>query len=160
MNNLITSTTGSIHFASGVLALIAGSLILYLRKGTKLHKRIGYIYCFTMLILLASSFMIYRLFNGWGVFHYASVISSITLIIGMVPPLFLRHKSYWVKIHFNAMYWSVVGLWAAFTAEMSVRIPETKFFWMVGVAFGLVMIVGAIGFGVYKNKWKNEFGKA
>lgn len=157
MNNFIASDTGLIHFIAGVFSLIFGTTILFLKKGTKLHKQLGYVYTASMIVLLVTAFMIYRLFDGWAIFHYAALISSITLLIGIIPPIFLRHKKYWVNIHFNAMYWSVLGLWAAFLAEMSVRIPETTFYWMVGLAFGLTMLVGAIVFGIYKKKWRNEF---
>jgi uncharacterized membrane protein len=153
MLDMIQSTEGLIHSIAGVIALITGTLILILKKGTKLHVRTGYVYAVSMLVLLISSFMVYRLFDGWGIFHYASLVSSITLIAGMIPPIFMRHKSYWLRLHFTAMYWSVFGLWSAFIAEMSVRIPETSFMWMVGVAFGLVILVGVIIFAIKKPQW-------
>lgn len=153
MIDMIQSTEGLIHTIAGVIALLTGTLVLILKKGTKLHTRIGYVYVVVMLIMLISSFMVYRLFDGWGIFHYASVISSITLILGMIPPIFMRHKSYWLRLHFTAMYWSVFGLWAAFIAEMSVRIPKSSFMWMVGVAFGLVILIGVIIFAIKKPRW-------
>lgn len=153
MLDMIQSTEGLIHSIAGVIALITGTLILILKKGTKLHVSTGYVYVVSMLVLLVSSFMVYRLFDGWGIFHYASLVSSITLIVGMIPPIFMRHKSYWLRLHFTAMYWSVFGLWSAFIAEMSVRIPETSFMWMVGVAFGLVILIGVIIFAIKKQKW-------
>ena len=153
MLDMIQSTEGLIHSIAGVIALITGTLILILKKGTRLHIKIGYLYTACMIIMLVSSFMIYRLFEGWGIFHYASLVSSITLIVGMIPPIFMRHKSYWLRLHFTAMYWSVFGLWSAFIAEMSVRIPESSFMWMVGVAFGLVIFVGVIIFAINKPKW-------
>lgn len=153
MLEMIQSNTGLVHFIAGVIALITGTLVLLIKKGTKLHKRIGYIYVISMLVLLISSFMIYRLFDGWGIFHYASIISSISLLVGIIPAIFLRHKSYWLRLHFTGMFWSVIGLWAAFVAEMSVRIPESSFMWMVGVAFGAVMLIGVIVFAMNKVKW-------
>ncbi|MGJ3235593.1 DUF2306 domain-containing protein [Marivirga sp.] len=153
MPDMIQSTEGLIHFIAGVLALITGTLVLSMKKGTKLHIRIGYIYVISMLVLLISSFMIYRLFNGWGIFHYASIISAFSLLVGIIPAIFLRHKSFWLRLHFTGMFWSVIGLWAAFVAEMSVRVPESSFMWMVGVAFGVVMLIGVIIFSFYKPKW-------
>jgi uncharacterized membrane protein len=153
MPDMIQSTEGLVHFIAGVLALITGTLVLSLKKGTKLHIRIGYIYVISMIVLLLSSFMIYRLFNGWGIFHYASIISFISLLVGIFPAIFLRHQSYWLRLHFTGMFWSVIGLWAAFVAEMSVRIPESSFMWMVGVAFGAVMLIGVIVFAMNKVKW-------
>ena len=153
MLDMIQSTEGLIHSIAGVIALITGTLILILKKGTKLHVSTGYVYVVSMLVLLVSSFMVYRLFDGWGIFHYASLVSSITLIVGMISPIFMRHKSYWLRLHFTAMYWSVFGLWAAFIAEMSVRIPESSFMWMVGVAFGLVILIGVVIFAIKKPQW-------
>ena len=153
MLDMIQSTEGLIHSIAGVIALITGTLILILKKGTKLHVRTGYVYAVSMLVLLISSFMVYRLFDGWGIFHYASLVSSITLIAGMIPPIFMRNKSYWLRLHFTAMYWSVFGLWSAFIAEMSVRIPESSFMWMVGVAFGLVILIGVVIFAIKKPQW-------
>ncbi len=153
MLEMIQSTEGLIHFIAGIVALVTGTGVLFLKKGTKPHVRIGYVYMVSMIILLVSSFMIYRLFDGWGVFHYASIISSISVLLGIVPPIFLRHKPYWVRLHFTAMYWSVIGLWSAFIAEMSVRIPENSFMWTVGVAFGAVMFIGVIIFATKKQGW-------
>jgi hypothetical protein len=153
MLDMIQSTEGLIHFIAGILALITGTTTLILKKGTKLHIRIGYVYVVSMIILLVTSFMIYRLFNGFGIFHYASIVSSISVVLGILPPILLRYKSYWARLHFTAMYWSVIGLWAAFIAEMSVRIPESSFMWMVGVAFGTVILIGVIIFGIKKKDW-------
>jgi uncharacterized membrane protein len=153
MLDMIQSTEGWIHSLAGVVALITGTFTLILKKGTKLHIWIGYLYVSSMTVLLVSSFMIYRLFDGWGIFHYASVVSSISVILGILPPLLLRKQSFWLRLHFTAMYWSVIGLWAAFIAEMSVRIPESSFMWMVGAAFGIVIFIGIIFFAINKVKW-------
>lgn len=157
MESIITSTTGLIHFIAGLIALVAGSAVLLMEKGTQTHKKIGYIYCLSMVILIITAFMIYRLFGGWGIFHWAAVISTLTLLAGMIPPLFLRHTKYWLSLHFNSMYWSVFGLYGAFVAESAVRIPDTPFFWMVGIAVFVVMTSGAVGFGIYSKKWKKKF---
>ena len=153
MLDMIQSTEGWVHSLAGVVALITGTITLILKKGTKLHLGIGYVYVTSMAVLLVSSFMIYRLFDGWGIFHYASVVSSISVILGILPPLLLREKSFWLRLHFTAMYWSVIGLWAAFIAEMSVRIPKSSFMWMVGVAFGLVILIGVVIFAIKKQSW-------
>lgn len=153
MIDMIQSTEGLVHFISGIIALITGTTVLLLKKATKLHIWLGYVYVISMIILLISSFMIYRLFDGWGIFHYASIVSTVSIIIGILPAVFLKHKSYWSKWHLKAMYWSVVGLWSAFVAEMSIRIPESSFIWMTGIAFGIVFFIGIIIFGIKKKEW-------
>jgi uncharacterized membrane protein len=53
-----------IHLIASLLALLLGSLVLYLPKGTLKHKAIGRFYALAMLVVLVTAFMIYRLF--WG----------------------------------------------------------------------------------------------
>lgn len=38
-----------------------------------------------MTVLILTAFMIYRLFDGWGIFHYMTLLSLFTLLFGMVP---------------------------------------------------------------------------
>ena len=90
MENLVGDTYGLIHLIVSVLALITGTFVLLMRKGTNIHKKVGYVYVFSMVVMLITSFLIYRLFNGWGVFHYLSLVSVVTILCGMVPTLFKK----------------------------------------------------------------------
>lgn len=158
MDSIITSTTGYIHFIAGIFSLALGTTVLLANKGTQNHKRLGYLYVISMVVLNVTAFMIYRLFDGWGIFHWAALISTFSILAGMIPAIFLRHKKYWLPLHYTAMYWSVFGLYGAFVAESLVRIPDSPFFWMVGLAVFIVMAAGAIGFGYYKKHWAEKYG--
>lgn len=158
MENLIENPDGLIHLGSSISALITGSLVLFMKKGTKKHKQIGYAYVVSMAILIITAFMIYRLFNGWGIFHYATVGSLITIALGMIPIWIKKPANKWKYRHFSFMYWSVIGLYSAFAAEVLTRIPETPFFGMVGIGTGTILIIGGIFFGINKAKWANVFG--
>jgi len=140
---MITSLTGQIHFLASCLALITGTYILLATKGTQLHKKVGYAYVGSMVVLLITAFMIYRLFGGFGIFHVAAVVSTITLATGMIPVIRKTNKN-WVILHFAWMYWSVMGLYAAFASEMITRLLPVQFFSMVGLATGGIMTMGAI----------------
>lgn len=159
-----SSTIGLIHLIASVSALILGTMSLSLTKGTGLHKRIGYGYAVSMLILLATAFMLYNLFGRWGIFHWAAVISTVTLIGGMLPILF-RYKNS-VSHHLGFMYWSVMGLYGAFAAEVMVRIPRLilengipnrTFFTMTGIGVGVIMAVAGFFFLKLNPKWENQF---
>ena len=117
---------------------------------------VGYVYWVSMSMLLTTAFMIYRLFSGFGIFHLAAVLSTITLLGGMIPVL-RRKPKHWVFLHFIWMYWSVIGLYAAFASEMLTRIPSTPFFGMVGFATGGIILTGAIIFSKKKKQWIKEF---
>ncbi len=159
MNQIISSPAGLIHLLSSVIALYFGAQVLFLKKGTKRHIKSGYVYFVSMIVLLATSFMVYNLFGRWGIFHYLSVFSSVTLAMGMIPILKKSLLKNWQYFHFSFMYWSVVGLYAAFAAELLVRIPNTAFFGMVGIASGGVFTLGQIFFFKNKAKWIAVFNK-
>lgn len=153
MENIINNEIGLIHLIASGLALVFGSAVLLMTKGNKNHIRMGYLYLVSMGVLLVTAFMLYNLFGKWGIFHYFAVISSLTLALGMIPIFLRNHFKNWAYLHFSFMYWSVIGLYAAFVSEMMTRIPEVPFFGMVGLTTAAVMLVGGILFGINKSKW-------
>ncbi|MEL7835167.1 DUF2306 domain-containing protein [Fodinibius sp. N2] len=156
MDSLVHNWTGAIHLASSIIALITGTLILAMRKGTAIHKKVGYLYVTAMTIVVATAFLIYRLFNGFGIFHIAAIVSGLTLAGGMIPVV-LKKPDSWAPLHFSFMYWSVMGLYAAFVAEVLVRLPQSPFFGMVGVGTSIVMLLGGSWFYYRKEYWHDQF---
>ena len=157
MENLVGDTTGLIHLISSCSALLFGTLVLMLKKGTKLHVKMGYIYLISMGVLILTALMIYRLFNSWGIFHYATLFSLLTIILGMLPIWTKKPTNTWKFRHFSFMYWSVIGLYSAFGAEILTRIPRAPFFGMVGLATVLILLIGGILFRKNKTKWIKVF---
>lgn len=158
MTNWTHDAYGVAHLWMAVAALLAGTLVLALRKGTRLHKRVGYVYVASMVPMLASSFVIQRLYGGWGLFHVFSVVGSLTLMAGMLPVWFRRPVRSWKSLHFGFMYWSVIGLYAAFAAELLVRVPDTPFYTMVGIASTGVVTAGGFYFASKTKQWEKAFG--
>jgi uncharacterized membrane protein len=157
MKAIYFDNIGLTHLVFAVLSIIAGSLVLYLPKGTRNHRQIGYVYAVCMIIILVSSLLIYRLFKGFGLFHVATLVSFFYLSMGMYAPLFNRKNKNWMLRHFTYMYWSVLGLYAAFVAEISARVPETPFFPMVGMGSMSVIVIGIIGWRNNKEKWRRNW---
>ena len=158
MNNLIGSDIGLIHLLSSLLAIVTGTIVILAGKGTKFHKRLGYVYVFSILLLNITAFMTCRLFGTFGIFHYAAIASSLTLLGGMIPAIKRTNKG-WIYRHFSFMYWSVIGLYAAFVSETLTRIPETPFFGMVGIATAIITLIGTLFFIKYKKTWRTQFAK-
>lgn len=130
----------------------------------KPRRRIGYAYAVSMLLLLVTAFMIYRLFGRFGVFHIAAIVSTVTLLGGMIPVVRRKPVNSWLNLHFSFMYWSVFGLYAAFVAETAVRLPirtmfssGQTFFTTVIVSTLTTMLVGQIIFFENKKKWQRIF---
>jgi len=157
MRNFITSEIGLIHFIVSMLSVVFGTAILLMKKGTKRHKQIGYAYVFSMLGVIITSFLMYRLFGKFGIFHVAALVSAVTLSLGMIPAILRKPVKTWFSLHLSFMYWSVIGLYSAFAAEILVRIPEQPFFRMVGFASFGVALIGAIFMAIYKKRWSQMY---
>lgn len=170
LSNLVSNATGGIHLLFSIAALIAGTYILFGRKGTALHRKIGYLYASSMVVVLFTAFAIYSLYGSFGIFHWLAVLSSVTLLGGMVPMLLKLDNA--LTYHVSFMYWSVVGLYGAFVAETLVRFPDVvvnsgvpngTFYMMTGIGVFIVMTIGNIVFFRNKNKWLKrytaEFGR-
>lgn len=167
MANIVGNWIGLIHLITAVLALFTGTLILIKSKGSKYHKQIGYVYALSMSIMLITSFMIYRLFNGIGIFHFFSILSTYSLMRGMYAILRRKSKNFLTQ-HFHNMYWSVMGLYGAFVAEIMVRLPFSNlfnnnfkptgmFYNIVGITVGVVMVIATFSYLKLRPKWANDF---
>jgi len=151
MENIIHGLTGWMHVIAAIVAMITGAIVLLRPKGTTWHKRIGYTYVGSMLLLNISAFMIYRLFGTFGPFHIAAVVSLASVIGGMYPAI--QRTKNWLEMHYEFMGWSVIGLYAAFWSETSVRFFDMRHFWYVTVVATLLTVaVGA--FILKRNKPK------
>ncbi|GJM40669.1 MAG: hypothetical protein DHS20C20_09510 [Ardenticatenaceae bacterium] len=140
------STLGLIHTIFGVVALLAGTAVILLRKGTRWHRTLGHIYLTNMLALNISALFIYRLFGTFGPFHWLALISLLTLIAGMVPIFTRRPKGGWLELHASFINGSYVGLVAATAAEIASRLPGTEesFGLVVGGTSFVVIFIGGL----------------
>ena len=155
--------TGWIHTIAAIIALITGSLILYKAKGTKEHILTGRIYGLAMLIVCATSFLIYRVHGTFGILHIFAIISTVTLALGMLP-LYMKWSKNYLLQHLSWMYWSVIGLYCAFAAEIFTRLPMIfsvertygLFYLLIGISSGFVGYLGARRFKVLGKKMEGN----
>jgi len=99
------------HTGCGMGALISGGAVVGMRKGTRPHRYVGWVYVATMTLLCVTSFFIYELFGGFGPFHVAAIISFVSVIGGILAPLFRSQLGEeWMEAHYRFMLWSYVGL--------------------------------------------------
>lgn len=159
MENIIHTPMGGVHTGFSLLAMLFGLFVLFTKKGTLRHKKVGYLYSVCMLGVCLTAFLLYNLTGKFGVFHVASIVSLVTLLGGMVPMILKRPKGGYVPLHYWFMYYSVLGLYAAFFSELLVRVPETPFFGMVGIATGATMFIGSAYIYSVNKKWEQMFNK-
>lgn len=153
MSSLIHSTTGLFHVIMALFAMLAGTIVVVIKKGTPLHRFLGYFYFFSMLAMNGSSFFLFGLFGGVGPFHFAALFSLATLMAGIIPVLVKRPTGAWLRMHGSFMYFSVVGLYAAFFSEIVTRIPGQSFPLMVSIATISTITLGFLIFNRFKERW-------
>lgn len=150
MEFFYSSWIGGIHSFTAVLALLFGTIVISSKKGTKRHKKIGYAYVASMLILNISAFPLNGLFGGIGWFHLFILMSLPYVLIGLYFPIFRRNDINWKVRHLEMMSYSYVGLLAAFVAELFVRVPlflgaNNINYFVIGI-FIVSGIMGLVGF--------------
>ena len=137
------SSIGWVHSACALVALASGGAVLVRRKGTRSHRRLGWVYVGSMVALNATALMIYRLSGGFGPFHVAALLSLAAVGGGLMPAVRRRPADRWVEQHYYWMTYSYVGLLAAAAAEVMTRVPGAAFWWAVVLASAAVLLVGA-----------------
>ncbi|WP_124980606.1 DUF2306 domain-containing protein [Nonlabens xiamenensis] len=158
--------TGWLHTLAAVFALIFGTIILTRTKGDLVHRRIGRLYGICMLVVCITAFMIYRVHQGLGILHFFAAISSATLLLGMFPLYFKKWFRQPLTLHLSWMYWSVIGLYCAFAAEIFTRLPHILgisenyivFYALIGVSSGFTGYMGSRYFSKKKKDWDQQFG--
>ena len=159
MEFFFQSPLGFFHTVCALVSLVTGFIVLRNIKGTKFHKKVGYIYSIAMISLNLSAIPITNLFNGFGPFHFFIVMSLPTIIVGLYLPIFGRHFKNWQRNHFECMCYSYIGLVSAAIAEIVMRVPlalavKSMNQYVIAV-FVLGALVGFIGY-FYVLKYKKQ----
>ena len=107
-----------LHIFLGFASLISGLLIVLIQKGNRRHKLMGRFYVLSMLGLNLTAFGIYKIYGGWGFFHWMAIASLIPLLAGYFS---IRYKN--IGAHYYFMCWSYIGLLCATISEIFVHVP-------------------------------------
>jgi uncharacterized membrane protein len=103
---LSSPPTVLIHAFTATAALIIGAAVLFLQKGTRLHRRLGVTWAALMMVAAALSFTITGLNPGhFSAIHILSVVTLIT-----VPYAIWRRRRGDIRAHAIAMVSNYFGL--------------------------------------------------
>ncbi len=148
------SPLGAFHLVMAFTAIAAGAAVLLTGpKGGRTHKRLGWVYLVAMLSLNATALMIYRLFNGFGPFHVAAIVSLFSVITGGALAVLARQarrrgdhatRARFIAGHFRAISWSYIGLLAALVSETATRLEIARPAAAPGRAFGIAVMVATL----------------
>lgn len=147
---MISSSLGAAHFAAALAALALGLVVLLARKGTDLHRLFGLGYVVAMITVNVSALGLYGLTGQFNAFHGLALLSLATTGWGLMQVM--RRRGDWLAAHLTAMAFSYLGLLAAATAEVVLRLRLFRglirtpadivtFGVLIAVAFALVGFV-------------------
>jgi uncharacterized membrane protein len=153
MPHLVYSFWGLLHLLAAVLSLLLGTTVLALPKRGPRHKRLGYAYAGGLVVMLSTSFGIYRQYHGFGIFHVAALLSAATLLAGLVPVWRRKPARSWQPLHYSFMYLSVLELYVALVAEVLIRVPGLTFWEVASGSLAIVLLPGAVLFSRLRRQW-------
>ena len=136
------SPLGTVHLIFALTAVLTGTIVVFIRKGTRAHRSIGYGYFTSMLGTNITALFIYRLTGTINFFHIAAVLSLLFLSVGMGAVIFHRPRKSWLNLHGAMVTGSYVGVLSAFFAEITTRIPGVHFGLAAGATTAVVTAIG------------------
>ena len=110
---LIADPVIVVHIICGVTALIVGPIALYGKRRGALHRAVGYLWVFSMLLLASTSFFIEGLavFGRFGPIHLLSLF-AIWSVFEVMRQIYLGNSALHRRIMHN-LYWyglAIAGL--------------------------------------------------
>jgi uncharacterized membrane protein len=137
-----------LHLLTALVALASGAIVLLAAKGTLFHKRAGYVFAGSLLLVNATAAGMYNLTGTFNFLHVFVLVSLFSLGYGMAAAI-RRKSANWLSRHVRGMTGAALGVWAAGFAELAVRVlpgvlgPKQ----IIGVAIGIgVVFFFLIGF--------------
>ena len=99
----------SLHALPGLLALILGSIVLLSKKGTKTHKRRGYMWLGLMLLISLTAIFIQEINPGsYSLIHLLIPWTIFSIIFGIYA--IKKFKDTKNKVWRNLHQWTMIGL--------------------------------------------------
>ncbi len=137
---LSTALTSYLHLITAIIALFTAAIVLFAPKGTRIHKRMGYVFAVSLLLVNVTAAFMYNLTETVNFLHVFIILSFFSLSSGMWAAI--RRKSpNWLTRHITGMNSAALGVWAAGFAELTVRV--------LPAFLTQAQVIGvAIGFGV------------
>lgn len=103
---LASPATVIVHTFAATAALVLGAAVLFLRKGTTLHKALGWVWAMTMMAVAAISLTITGINHGY--FSAIHLLSVLTLV-NIPYAIWMRRRGN-IRAHAWAMSSNYVGL--------------------------------------------------
>ncbi len=130
---------GVLHVAAAAVALLAGAFLFASRKGTRRHRRLGYLYLAAMTNLNLAAWAV-DTGGAIGPFHYLTLLSLATLIGAYAIIVTGRSGPGRSEAHGIMMAWSYAGAISAGLGQASV-LAELPVGGVIGVSLAIAGLV-------------------
>jgi uncharacterized membrane protein len=142
MEHTLQHPIGLAHLITALSAILIGALVVLSKKGTRKHRWLGRGYVGMLVAVNISAFLIYELFDGFGLFHWMALFSLLSVLAGYIPAR--SRQPGWKIQHAYFMSGSYVGLVAALAAETLTRYISLPFFAAVATVSISVIVLGVL----------------
>jgi len=115
------SVAGAVHTVLASLAIGIGIIQFLRRKGDPVHRALGYLYVYGLLVADGAAMLIYQFTGKLNILHFGAVTNLICIGLGMFAVLARPPNTDWRSMHYHWISWSYVGLLAAAATELIVR---------------------------------------
>ena len=145
---LSLSGAGTIHTVLAALAIAIGIIQFMRHKGDRVHRALGYLYVYGLLVADGAAMLIYQFTGKLNILHFGAVTNLICIGLGMFAVLARPPNTDWRSMHYHWISWSYVGLLAAAATELVVRsLPfsnQTQIWSATAMATITVTVVGFV----------------
>src|SRR5436309_10020906 len=115
------SVGGAMHTVLASLAVGIGIIQFMRRKGDPVHRALGYLYVYGLLVADGAAMLVYQFTGKLNILHFGAVTNLICIGLGMFAVLARPPNTDWRSMHYHWISWSYVGLLAAAATELVVR---------------------------------------
>jgi uncharacterized membrane protein len=131
------------HLVAAVSALLVGSVVLLLPKGTPTHRAVATVYVIALVLVDVAALLLHRE-NAFGVFHALALSSLLTIAVGLFPLLVGRRSPRVIATHAYCMTWSYSGLVAAGCGQLAVTAGQDATPWIVPSVIVVVLVFSGV----------------
>ena len=136
-----------LHTVAAAVAVPLGAFVLFGKKGSFLHKKLGRYYFISMLLANTSSLFIYKAFGEWFFPHSLAVLTLLFLFLGY-GVLLRKSFRYRLSLHLTGMTVSYYLLIGGGINEAFLHIPMLKPYLTSGPVLGITHFIALLFFGI------------
>ena len=148
------TSAGAVHTVLAGGCILLGAIQLLLAKGGAGHRARGYAFVYGMLTADAAALLIVRFTGHFNILHVGAIANVACILLAMVPLLRSPRPANWMVWHYTFIAWSYVGLLAAATTELIVRViqPSTavEAWGLTAIMTALVTVLGYVLINRYR----------